>query len=83
MVLVAARFNAVVLFLMILRLMLLPFCVLSLFCYTFLSVLSSFAVILTRKRELIVFLMPCDCWCSVGLPHGAVGWSTVCDCGIS
>ena len=33
-----------------------------------------------REREnwllhLIVFLMSCDCWCSVALPHGAVGWS--------
>ena len=25
----------------------------------------------------------CDCWCSVALPHGVVGWSAVCDCGIS
>ena len=23
------------------------------------------------------------CKCSVDLPHGAVGWSAVCDCGIS
>ena len=30
-----------------------------------------------------VFLMLCDCYCSVALPHGAVGWSAVCDCGIS
>ena len=59
MVLVAARFNAVVLFLMILRLMLPPFCVLSLFCYTFLRVLSSFAISLTRKRELIAFYFNC------------------------
>ena len=22
-----------------------------------------------------------NCWCSVSLPHGAVGWSAVCDCG--
>ena len=32
---------------------------------------------------LIVFLMSCDCYCSVALPHAAVGWSAVCDCGIS
>ena len=31
----------------------------------------------------IVFWMSCDCICSVALPHGAVGWSAVCDCGIS
>ena len=30
---------------------------------------------------LIVFLTFCDC--SVALPHGAKGWSAVCDCGIS
>ena len=44
----------------------------------------------TRKRDragcfaLIVFLMSCFCCRSVNLPHdGAVGWSAVCDCGIS
>ena len=26
--------------------------------------------------------MYCNCYCSVALPHGAVGWSAVCDCGI-
>ena len=31
---------------------------------------------------LIVFLMSCDCFCSVALPRGAVGWYAVCDCGI-
>ena len=42
-----------------------------------------------RSREeradcfiLIVFLLSCDCKCSVSLPHGVVGWSAVCDCGI-
>ena len=32
---------------------------------------------------LIVFLVSCDCWCSVAIPHGAVDWSAVCECGIS
>ena len=32
---------------------------------------------------LSVFLMSCDGQCSMALPHGAVGWSVVCDCGIS
>ena len=32
---------------------------------------------------LIVFLMSCDCYCSMALPHGPVGWSAVCNCGIS
>ena len=27
--------------------------------------------------------MSCDCYHSVALPHGAVGWSAVCDCGMS
>ena len=25
--------------------------------------------------------MSCDCYCSVALPNGAVGWFAVCDCG--
>ena len=32
---------------------------------------------------LIIFLMSCDCYCSVAHPRGAMGWSAVCDCGIS
>ena len=32
---------------------------------------------------LIVFLMFCDCKCSVTLLHGAMDWSAVCDSGIS
>ena len=31
----------------------------------------------------IVFWMSYYCQCAVALPHGAVGWSAVCDCGIS
>ena len=27
--------------------------------------------------------MSCDSQCSVALPRGTVGWSAVCDCGIS
>ena len=33
--------------------------------------------------SLAVFPMSCYSKCSVALPHGAVGWSAVCDCGIS
>ena len=62
------------------------FCVCSLFCYTVLSINSSFSLIPLGKRELIafliVFLLSCDCKCSVSLPHGLVGWSAVCNCGI-
>ena len=31
----------------------------------------------------IVLRMFCYCKCSVTLPHRAVGWSALCDCGIS
>ena len=42
----------------------------------------------SREREswllsFVVSLMSCYCVCSVALPRGAVGWSLVCDCGIS
>ena len=30
---------------------------------------------------LTVFLMSCYSQCSVALPHSAVGWSAMCDCG--
>ena len=57
-------------------------------------VLFSFAIIFCnhlddeeRERagcfDLIVFRMFCYCKCSVTLPHGAVGWSVVCECGLS
>ena len=32
---------------------------------------------------LAVFLMLCGSQCPVALPHGAVDWSAVCECGIS
>ena len=40
-----------------------------------------------REREswlllLFVFLVSYNCYCSVTLPRGAVGWSAVCDCDI-
>ena len=44
----------------------------------------SFATFLMGKRDLVVyltvFLMYCDNHCSVALPRGAVGWSSVSDC---
>ena len=51
-------------------------------------VLSSLAIILTRKKVLFVLLCLYSlcfvfCYCSVALPCGAVGWSAVCGCGIS
>ena len=62
---------------------------LSLFCYAFLCVLSSFAIILKRKKKLVTLLLLSNrCIVthdkySVALPHGAVAWSAVCGCGIS
>ena len=32
---------------------------------------------------LIVFLLSCGCLCYVSIPHGAVGWPAVSECGIS
>ena len=59
----------------------------SLFWYALLYALSSFAITLTRKRELVASLllplMSCFTCYIVALPHGAEGWSAVCDCGIS
>ena len=59
--------------------------VLCLFCCAFVSILvlqSSW-----RGRAccfaFIVLRMTCYCKCSVTLPHGTVGWSVMCDCGIS
>ena len=61
---------------------------LSLVCCALLCVHSSFAIIVKRKRELVTLLlfvlrMSCYCKCSVTLPHGAVGRSALCDCGIT
>ena len=61
---------------------------LSLFCYALLCVHSSFAITLKRKRKLvasaiIVLQMYGYYKCSVALLYGTVGWSAVCDCGIS
>ena len=51
---------------------------------------SSFANTLVEKEKgkascftLIVFPVSCDFYYSVALPHGVMGWSAVCDCGIS
>ena len=57
------------------------------FCYALLSELSSFAIFLARKRAgYFAFVAPwclvTDCLCPMALPHGAVGWSAVCACGI-
>ena len=63
-------------------------CVWSLFYHALISVPSSFASILSRKRARAgCFYFNClsdfcDSQCSVALPHGTKDWSAVCDCGI-
>ena len=59
------------------------------FWYSLLCVLSSFAIILMKKRELIAFLLlSFGCLVTVNrvwllLAVGAVSWSAMCECGIS
>ena len=81
--------KAVVLLLLMCCLMCFPLVMgtlrLSLFCCALLCV---FVVLQSSKRGRVCFpfialRMSCYCICSVNLPHGAVGWSAVCDCGIS
>ena len=85
----AAVSEAMVLLLLIRCLLFLPlygFCNCSMFCFEVLSALSSFAMDGEEDAgcfTLFVFLVSCVCYCSVALPRGAVGWSALCDCGIS
>ena len=51
---------------------------------------SGFAIIVMGQRELVagcftlnVFLMLCVSRYSLALPYSTMGWSAVCDCGIS
>ena len=78
--------KAVVLLLLIYCFMYFPLIVgvlcLYLFCYALFYVHCRFETILKRKRKLVVLQMYCYHKCSVTLPHGAVGSSAVCDCGI-
>ena len=67
---------------------LLEFCVCSLIRYAIPCVFSSFGnhvdgEELAGRFALLVFLVSCDCCCSETLLRGAVGWSALCDCGIS
>ena len=52
--------------------------------YALPCVLSSFAIILTKRKELVAllcaFLVSCGCYCSVA--HGTMSCSAVFDCGI-
>ena len=62
---------------------------LSFFCYALLCVLSSFAIILQRKKELVALLsfhrdvLLLLMFCGSSSRSRTVGWSAVCDCGIS
>ena len=57
-------------------------------CFAMQYLVSILALQSFRREEragcfiLIVYLLSCDCKCSVSLSHGVVGWSAVCDCGI-
>ena len=61
----------------------------SLFWHALLYLLlSSFAIILKGKRELVALLILTFVWscyfkCPVALSYGVVGWSAVCDCDTS
>ena len=57
-------------------------------CWFLFGNLSSFAVFPDEEEKAgrfacIVFLMSFCCYCSVGLPNGVMGWSAVCEYGIS
>ena len=60
------------------------FCV---FCHALFCVHSNFAIILKEEKAgclaIIDLQMYCNYGCSVALPHRALGWSAVCDCGVS
>ena len=89
----AVRSNAVVLLLLIFCLMCFPLFVgvLSVFvfvllCNTLCPFWFSNRLIEEEKAgcfAIIVLHMYCYYKCSVALPRGVVGWSAVCDCGIS
>ena len=49
-----------------------------LICASCLGVLSSLAIVLLRKRNLVVLLhLCCGCLCFMFIPHGAMGWTAV------
>ena len=74
------------LFLLIYCLMYSPFFVVVLYLSYFgvhYFVFFLVSIILMRKRVPVALRMFCYCKCSVAFPHGAMGWSAVCDCGVS
>ena len=84
----AVRSKAVILLLLIIVLCI-PHCFwgsVLVFVLVCIAYVSSFAIIMTRKRELVALFFLClvtvTLQCFVALPRRAVGWSAVCDCGI-
>ena len=77
----------VVLLLLIYCLMCFPLFVgvlcLSWFCYALLCFHFSFAIILKRKGKQVTWLLLYYRCIVTILPHGALGWSALCDSGIS
>ena len=60
------------------------FCVWLLFsCQFFVSKLLVAQSSGWGRENWLLILMSCDSWCSVTLPHSAMGWSAVYVCGIS
>ena len=55
---------------------------LYLFCYALLCCNDLEEEEKAGRFTIIVLQMYCYYKCSVALPHSAVGWSIVCDCGI-
>ena len=57
-------------------------------CFVVHYLVSSFAIHSLGKKDSWFLYFNCllrsfDSKCSVSLPHGDVGWSTVCDCDVS
>ena len=59
----------------------------SMFVALFCVLSSSFCIHINGEERavcftLFIFLVSCDCYCSMALPQGTMGWSAVCDFGI-
>ena len=56
-------------------------------CFVVHYLVSCFAIICLWKKDSWLLYFNCllnafDSYCYVSLPHGAVGWYAVCDCGV-
>ena len=57
-------------------------------CFVVHYLVSSFAIISLGKKDICLLcfyclLMSFDSQWSVSIPHGALGWSTLCECGVT